>query len=238
MEDVYGWVTRAFGRSGVSVNMVELLVAVKVRKKLRWRNELNEAIVAASGGAHSVLELLWDKNVERAHGLPESRKQVPFAKPGGQAGFRDREYVPFGLVIELDGKLAHPGEQRGQDRARDRGGAVQGKQTLRYGWRETRYEACASAAEVARVLWRRGWRGRPVACSPGCPVTGALAELDARLAGTPGWQREWAQQRAAQLPAEKAAADRRDANRAALDAMVARAAQERVLPGPEEGAAR
>jgi hypothetical protein len=54
------------------------------RTKLRWRADLNELIVAAAGGDHSVLEFRYHRDVERAHGLPESARQVPFTKPGGR----------------------------------------------------------------------------------------------------------------------------------------------------------
>jgi hypothetical protein len=210
--DVYGWVARAFGRGDVPVNVVDLLVAVKSRKKLRWRVELTEAIVAASGGAHSALELLWEKNVELPHGLPLAMKQVPFTKADGQVGFRDREYVPWGVIIELDGKKAHPDERRGHDKARDRRASADSKETLRYGWRETRYEGCQSAVEVIRVLWRRGWRGRPKPCSQHCPVAGLLAELDSWLAADPGRSRDWVERQAAQEAAQQAAIERRAAN--------------------------
>ncbi len=45
-----------------------------------------------------------------------------------------------------------------------------GQQSLRYGWAQVRWAPCATAAEVARVLRRHGWDGRPRPCSPGCPV--------------------------------------------------------------------
>jgi hypothetical protein len=218
--DVYGWVARALGRNDVPVNVVDLLVAVRSRKKLRWRVELTEAIVAASGGAHSALELLWEKNVELPHGLPPAIKQVPFTKANGQVGFRDREYVPWGVIIELDGKQAHPNEQRGHDNARDRRASAQSKQTLRYGWQETRYEACQSAVEVIRVLWRRGWRGRPRPCSRGCPVLGLLAELDSWLAADPVRARDWAERQAAQEADQQAAMESRAASWQAVHQMV------------------
>jgi hypothetical protein len=217
--DVYGWVARAFGRSDVPANVVDLLVAVRSRTKLRWRVELAEAIVAASGGAHSALELR-EKNVELPHGLPLAMKQVPFTKADGQVGFRDREYVPWGVIIELDGKKAHPDERRGHDNARDRRASAESKETLRYGWRETRYEGCQSAVEVIRVLWRRGWRGRPRPCSRDCPVTGLLAELDGWLADDPVRARDWAQRQADQEADQQAAADRRAASWQAVHQMV------------------
>ncbi|HEY6792533.1 MAG TPA: type IV toxin-antitoxin system AbiEi family antitoxin domain-containing protein [Trebonia sp.] len=227
VDDVYGWVARAFGRNDVGMNVVDVLVAVKSRKKLRWRAELTEAIVAASGGAHSALELLWDKNVELPHGLPPSRKQVPFAKSNGQVGFRDREYMPWGVIIELDGKKSHSGERRDRDNARDRVASVGSKETLRYGWRETRYEGCQSAAEVIRVLWRRGWRGRPKPCSRDCPVAGLLSELDKWLAADPAGRRQWAQGQATQEAAQQEEAERQAASWKAVHAMVDEVVQAR-----------
>jgi hypothetical protein len=224
IEDVYGWVARALGRSDVGVNVVDLLIAVRLRKKLRWRLELTEAIVAASEGAHSALELLWDKNVELPHGLPPSAKQVPFTKEGGQVGFRDREYLPWGVIIELDGKESHPDEKRADDNARDRRALAESKETLRYGWRETRHEGCQCAVEVIRVLWRRGWRGRPKACSRDCPVVSLLAELDSWLVADPARGRDWAERQARQEADheadERAGADRRAATWRAIHRMV------------------
>jgi len=227
VDDVYGWVTSALGRNEVPVNAVDLLVAVKSRKKLRWRVELTEAIVAGSDGAHSVLELLWDKNVELAHGLPPCSRQVPFAKAGGQVGFRDREYLPWGVIVELDGREQHPEHRRPADNARDRQASVEGKETLRYGWRETRYEGCQSAVEVIRVLWRRGWCGRPRACSKDCPVADLLAELDRWLAADPVRARDWAERQATQEGARRVAAERRAASWRALKQMVDEAAAAR-----------
>ena len=79
---------------------------------------------------------------------------MPFRKENGRVGYRDREYDPWGVIIELDGKKSHPGERRGQDNARDRQASVGRKETLRYGWPEVKYEACKSATEVIWVLWR------------------------------------------------------------------------------------
>lgn len=175
-DDVYGWVTRAFGR-GVTGD-VKMRFAMNRRRNLRWRNELEEAITAGAGGAHSVLELRWDRDVERAHGLPLSQHQVPFRKKDGRRGYRDRVFTEWGVIIELDGRQAHPDEARGADKARDNAAAADGSgHTLRYGWKEVRYEACETAVLTARVLWRRGWRGRPRSCSTACPVAGVLHDL-------------------------------------------------------------
>ena len=168
-DDVCGWVTRAFARD--LTDEARLSAAMTARTKLRWRTDLGELIAAAAGGDHSVLEFRYHRDVERAHGLPQSARQVPFTTPGGGRGRRDRVYEPYGLVIELDGRLAHQPENQGKDKTRDNAAAADGKQTLRYGWSQVKWQPCETAAEVARVLRRRGWGGRPRPCSPGCRWT-------------------------------------------------------------------
>jgi Transcriptional regulator, AbiEi antitoxin len=167
-DDVCGWVTRAVARG--LTDEAGLRQAMTARTKLRWRTDLSELIVAAAGGDHSVLEFRYDRDVERAHGLPAPDRQVPFAAPGGRRGRRDRVYTEYGVVVELDGRLAHPAENQWKDKARDNAAAARGKQTLRYGWAQVKWEACATAAEVARVLRLHGWKGHPKPCSPGCRV--------------------------------------------------------------------
>jgi len=167
-DDVCGWVTRAIARE--LTDSTRLQAAMSLRTKLRWRADLHELIVAATGGDHSVLEYRYHRDVERAHGLPEPSRQVPFAAPGGRRGRRDRVYEEYGVIVELDGRLAHPAENQWKDKARDNAAAAKGQLSLRYGWAQVKWEACATAAEVARVLNLRGWDGRPRPCSPGCPV--------------------------------------------------------------------
>jgi hypothetical protein len=167
-DDVCGWVTRAVARE--LTDETRLHAAMSARPRLRWRADLHELIVAAAGGDHSVLEFRYHRDVEGAHGLPEPSRQVPFAAPGGRRGRRDRVYEEYGVIVELDGRLAHPAESQWKDQARDNAAAAAGKQSLRYGWTQVKWEACSTAAEVARVLRLHGWEGRPRRCSPGCPV--------------------------------------------------------------------
>jgi len=87
LNDVIAWVTGAFGRK--MTNEERLRRQVSARKKLRWRGELEEIILAGAGGAHSVIEYRYDRDVEQAHGLPQGAKQVRFTKPDGTRGFRD-----------------------------------------------------------------------------------------------------------------------------------------------------
>jgi Transcriptional regulator, AbiEi antitoxin len=168
IDDVCGWVTRALARK--LTDETGLREAISARGRLRWRADLDELITAAAGGNHSVLEFRYHRDVERAHGLPESSRQVAFTGPDGRRGRRDRVYERYQVVVELDGRLAHPVEAHWKDRARDNAAAADGQQSLRYSWEHVTRQACATAVQVAKVLRVRGWDGRPRPCSPGCPV--------------------------------------------------------------------
>jgi hypothetical protein len=174
-DDVCGWVTRAFARS--LTDQDRLRAAMRQRVKLRWRADLYELIAAAASGDHSVLEYRYERDVERAHGLPEPVRQAPFTGPDGRRGRRDRLYREYGVVVELDGRLAHAVEDQWRDKARDNAAAADRQQTLRYGWEHIRRHPCATALQVATVLRVHGWDGWPRPCSPGCPVERALARL-------------------------------------------------------------
>jgi hypothetical protein len=174
-DDVCGWVTRAFARD--LTDEERLRAAMGQRTKLRWRADLRELIAAAASGDHSVLEYRYDRDVERAHGLPAPVRQAPFVGPDGRKGRRDRLYQKYGVVVELDGRLGHGPEDQWRDKDRDNAAALDGHQSLRYGWTHVRWHPCATALQVARVLRVHGWDGWPRPCSPGCPVERALARL-------------------------------------------------------------
>jgi hypothetical protein len=226
-DEVYGLVTRAFGRRDLQLGEREMLASVAARAKARWRDEVVEATVAGAAGAHSVLEFRWDRDVAEAHGLPIASKQVRFTKESGTAGFRDREYPQWRLIIELDGRESHQGEQRARDGARDLQAQRGGRETMRFGWREARYEACPSAIAVIWKLWERGWRGRPKACSPGCPVAWLLLELDSRLAANPAMRRDWLRQQAVQEAVQQAEAGQLAAKRETTRQLVKKLAQQK-----------
>jgi hypothetical protein len=166
VDDVIALVTRGYGRRLLIEDQLRRVAGE--RKKLRWRCELDEIIQVAAGGAYSLLEYRHDRDVQRAHGLPEPVKQDRFRKPGGGWGYRDRCYPQFGrLVIELDGRRFHPDEQRGRDQERDNQAAVTGA-TLRYGWDDVTRRACETAEQIAEALHNRGWAGALQPCSPSC----------------------------------------------------------------------
>jgi hypothetical protein len=173
-DDVVAVVTSGFNRK---LLMESTLRAVaQTRKKLRWRDELDEIISLAAGGTHSVLEYRHDGDVQRAHGLPEPVKQAKFRKPDGTNGHRDRYYPQYGgLVIELDGKRFHGDEQRGRDQDRDNHAAVTGS-TLRYGWSDVTRKTCETAKQEADALRNRGWTGKLKPCSPNCRAVSGSAQ--------------------------------------------------------------
>ena len=65
-------------------------------------------------------------------------------------------YPDHGVVVELDGVLAHSADASVRDARRDNANTLDGYQTLRYGWAPVAYHACATALEVFTLLRRNG----------------------------------------------------------------------------------
>ena len=172
-DDVCGWVTKACGKRLTTEE--KLRTAVAMRKKMRWRAELDDVLTAAASGIHSVLEYRYLRDVERAHGLPRSRHQVRVVIEG-KVAYRDTYYEEYQAAVELDGRLAHPDEERWRDSHRDNQADARGVQTARYSWRDIYAHPCETALLQARILRRRGWRGIPKPCSPACPVGRAVTQ--------------------------------------------------------------
>ena len=168
LNDVIAWVTGGFGKGKVSEGRLKEVAAA--RKRLRWRGDLDEIIVAGAGGAHSVIEYRYDHDVEQAHGLPKAAKQVKYTKPDGSRGYRDRYYQKYKLIVELDGKQYHPLEHRGRDQDRDNDAVATVGSTLRYGWVDVTRKRCESARQVHAALTRSGYTGPLKPCSPVCAV--------------------------------------------------------------------
>lgn len=149
--------------------------AMTKRAKLRWRRELAKALRDIDAGAHSFLEYRYLHRVERLHGLPTASRQVKVVD-GVRSRYLDNLYRDFKLCVELDGKQAHPDDQRWQDLRRVNAIAAQGITVLRYGWFDVEHRPCRTAAQIVEVLINLGWQGRPRACAPTC----AVANLTAR----------------------------------------------------------
>jgi very-short-patch-repair endonuclease len=136
------------------------------RPTSRHRAALQEAVADAGRGAHSLLELRYLRDVERAHGLPRGTRQRPTASTR-----QDVHYEGRATTVELDGRRGHEDETaRWRDMRRDNASVLRGEATLRYGWADVGTRPCAVATQVAAVLVARGWTGAARRC-PRCPAT-------------------------------------------------------------------
>ncbi|MCO5985036.1 hypothetical protein NE235_02820 [Actinoallomurus spadix] len=137
------------------------------RTRVRWRAELTAALAEVDAGATTLLEIRFVRDVERAHGLPPTARQVRSLR-GGRVGYEDARADAYGVVIELDGRVAHPFAERHRDLRRDNAAVRAGPAPLRYGWGDVTERPCLVAAEIAEVYRRRGWSGTPRPCGAGC----------------------------------------------------------------------
>jgi hypothetical protein len=168
-DDAYGWISRAISRELVTAGM--LREALAARQRVRWRAWLTDALADAAEGIHFPLERRYARDVERAHGLPDARRQARRVI-GGKAHYKDNWYPEYGVCVELDGAAYHPPEQTRKDKRRDNVNlAVDDARTYRFDIVDVTERACLSAAMLAASLRRNGWRGRPHPCrKPGCVV--------------------------------------------------------------------
>jgi hypothetical protein len=171
-DDAYGWISLAVGRRLTSP--VSLGKALAARPRMRWRAWLSGALTDAADGVHSPLERNYVRGVERAHGLPAARRQAR-RRDGSGIRYLDNLYEEYDLCVEVDGESAHPAEGRWRDTRRDNANLLGGTQTLRYGWPDVTENRCRTAAEIAEVLRRRGWKGTLRACGPGCRAVAGQA---------------------------------------------------------------
>jgi hypothetical protein len=165
-DDAVGWVTAGFQRN--LAGEARLRQVMGARKKLRWRDRLDEIISMAAAGTHSPLEYRYDRDVERAHGLPAARRQVPYVKADGTRGYRDRYYDKYGLIVELDGQRFHGEDRSDRDRRRDNNAVATTGATLRYGWDDVTRTPCETAAQLFAALRARGYQGTLKPCSAAC----------------------------------------------------------------------
>ena len=146
-----------------------IAAAMDLRARMRWRTELGAALGLGARGVHSLLEFRYVNRVERPHALPAATRQYRVIR-AGQRQYQDVTYQAYGVVVELDGRVAHPAELRWRDIRRDNGSAAAGQVTLRYGWPDVTQRPCLVAAEVGAVLSGRGWDGRLRHCGSACPL--------------------------------------------------------------------
>ena len=151
------------------VSTPQLVAAAAGRTGLRHRTLVLDVLGDPTARVESPLEHRYDRDVERAHGLPHSLGQVT-GHVDGRRIRSDRRYAAWGVRVELDGRLAHAGRVDA-DVWRDNAVRVtHGDVTLRYRWRHVAGAPCATAAQLAAALRARGWQGSPARCSLECRV--------------------------------------------------------------------
>lgn len=179
LEDAWGWVMRASQRRLIAPAF--LVHALAQRPRIAWHAELAEVLTPGFNGLHSILELRYHRDVEKRHRLPAGTRQAQ-GRSAGRVIYRDTLYEAYQTAVELDGDAFHPADARWRDVQRDNAAAADGIITLRYGWLDVTARPCQVAAEVARVLARRGCTtARP--CSPACPVGQPNAQAARNLRG-------------------------------------------------------
>jgi hypothetical protein len=137
---------------------------------LRFRGLLREILVDVATGAYSYLEVHYLRDVERRHGLPTGARQRRVVV-GCRPYFRDVEYIRFGVVVELDGRIGHEDLlSRADDMDRDTDSAHSGARTARLGYVQVMSRRCPTAQRVADLLRLGGWTEQPRRCGPGCTV--------------------------------------------------------------------
>jgi hypothetical protein len=148
--------------------------AAAVAKALKTRRVPGKAVLLEmlddlATGACSVLEREYLVRVERAHGLPEGRRQAP-GTAAGRRTERDVHYVRHGLLVELDGRAFHDNARARDDDARRDLDARVGEElvTVRLTYGLVLGTPCWTATRVAHLLRRGGWSGTFLRC-PSCP---------------------------------------------------------------------
>jgi very-short-patch-repair endonuclease len=177
-EDAVAWPIRACQRRLTTPDRI--IAALEERGRARWRQDVADAITDIRDGVHSPLELRYARDVERRHGLPRGERQVRVSR-GVTRQYLDVLYPDQGVVVELDGDLAHPVDGKGRDDSRDNANALAGYQTLRYGWVPVAYHACTTALEVFTLLRRNGLR------APFRPCKTCAARAPGAMKRPPAW---------------------------------------------------
>ncbi len=159
---VEGWVdvlSESVRKGKVALN--EVLNRIDRRPALANRALLRDVTLDLQG-IESTLEWVYLTEVERAHGLPEGRRQARVTGPWRC----DVHYDGHRLVVEVDGQLHL--KRIFRDLERDNDHALRDEATLRYGSVDLRGRPCRSAWQVGLALQLRGWSGEPAPC-PECP---------------------------------------------------------------------
>ncbi|WP_235883823.1 hypothetical protein [Saccharopolyspora elongata] len=144
----------------------EIRAQLIARPPFRYRAALDRAVRLLAEGLTSMLETRYFLDVERAHGIPRARRQVP-VNAFGRKLLEDCSYEDIGvpLIVRLDGRAYHgDAETAFRDRRRDNAAELSGTPRLVYGWQDVDRTPCSVAHEVMTVLRREGWQGPTRRC--------------------------------------------------------------------------
>jgi hypothetical protein len=146
-----------------------IAAALRARGSVAGKQLMLGLLADLDTGACSVLEREYLHRVERAHGLPEARRQSK-AESNGRTAYRDADYEEFGLLVELDGRPFHDtASARDADADRDLDARVEEERTtVRITYGLVFGDACRTAERIGALLQRGGWEGTPEPC-PDCP---------------------------------------------------------------------
>jgi Transcriptional regulator, AbiEi antitoxin len=181
-DDAVAWILRAVASRRTTPE--RLALALRRRRRMRWRAEVSHAVDPVNSGVHSILEYRFVTRVERPHGLPAGTRQR-LARRGASAQYSDVAYEDYATLVELDGRAAHPESSRDLDTRRDNANLADGWVTLRYGWAEVSEHSCEVAAQLALILHRRGWPGSLRRCSANCRIPPAAPSARSPSARSP-----------------------------------------------------
>ena len=135
-----------------------LAAALAERRRIPRRGFLTAVVADLGAGTCSALEHGYLTKVERPHGLPEASRQARDATRGPI--YRDVDYDPVPLLVELDGRLFHDNAvARDRDLERDLYATVDGHTTARVGWGQVFERPCLTAELIGALLIQRGWAG-------------------------------------------------------------------------------
>jgi len=123
VDDAMAWLAGACGRRLTTA--ARIAEAADARARLRWRVPIAYAIREIADGVESLLEMKYRTDVEWAHRFPRGKRQDRHAG-SASAIYDDVHYPDWGVVVELDGRIAHPPEAAGRDRRRDNVAALRG----------------------------------------------------------------------------------------------------------------
>ena len=108
--------------------------AMTQRSRMRWRVISKAVLADVLDGVQTPLERAYWHNVEKPHGLPTSERTV-LSESCGRRRYRDVRYEEWRVLVELDGRAAHPEQWQERDDLRDNQALTEGREvTLRYGW--------------------------------------------------------------------------------------------------------